>query len=157
MPTKRVLFDARRSGNKVIEVDRGANAIMASIGRLRGKHPTAIVGFYGDLAERATINEFGAPAANIPQRSFIRSTYDEEQKNMVRIRDLFMPKVIEGKLSATNALAAVGHYLAERIQQKIEDLKSPPNAPSTIKKKGFDDPLIETRAMHDGIIVSVEE
>lgn len=35
---------------------------------------TVDVGIWGDLATRAVINEFGAPRAGIPERSFMRST-----------------------------------------------------------------------------------
>lgn len=157
MVTRKVLFDGRRTGNRVVEVDRGANQIFATIGHIRGKSPRAFVGLYGKLAERAWINEFGAPLANIPQRSFIRSTYDEELPEMVKIRNRFMEKVITGKLSPKNAIAAIGFYLAEKIQQKIIDLKDPPNAPRTIAKKGFDDPLRETDEMLNNVTVTVED
>lgn len=157
MVRKRVLFHGGRTGNSVIEVDRGAQQIYATLGRMRGNTPSVHVGYQGYLAERATINEFGAPVANIPERSFIRSTYDEEQPEMIKIRDKFMEKVILGKLDPKIALAAVGHYLAEKIQQKIVELKDPPNAPLTIAKKGFDDPLIEHGDMLRGIIVTVSE
>lgn len=44
-------------------------------------------------------------------------------------------------------LQIMGELLAGQLRASIIAMKSPPNAPSTIRKKGFDDPLIDTGYM----------
>jgi hypothetical protein len=154
--TKKVIFDGRRTGNRVIEVDRGARRIFARIANIRGKGSVAKVGLIGDLADRATHNEFGAPRANVPERSFIRSTFDEERPNMLRIRNNLMEAILFGSTTVKEALLIVALYLESKIKQKIVELSDPPNAPSTIEKKGFNNPLVETLRMRDGVTSTVE-
>lgn len=46
---------------------------------------TVKVGVFGSRAGVAAIHEYGAPGANIPERSFERSTFSEQKENVVRI------------------------------------------------------------------------
>lgn len=46
---------------------------------------TVKVGIFGSKAPIATIHEYGAHGANIPERSFERSTFSEQKENVVRI------------------------------------------------------------------------
>ena len=41
----------------------------------------------------ATIHEFGAPAAGIPQRSFVRATVDEHRADIARIQRALAARV----------------------------------------------------------------
>ena len=43
------------------------------------------VGVFGEPAFRATVHEFGAPSRNIPERSFVRSSFNENKKGIVNI------------------------------------------------------------------------
>jgi hypothetical protein len=45
------------------------------------------------------------------------------------------------------AAGFIGNVARDDIKKTIKDMKEPGNAPSTIAKKGFDDPLIETRKL----------
>jgi hypothetical protein len=61
-------------------------------------------------------------------------------------------KKIAAGLKATNGdgekvLGAMGLDIQGALIQSIRDTKEPPNAPYTIKKKGFNDPLIDTGDM----------
>ena len=49
----------------------------------------------------------------------------------------------------------LGDRAALIIADKIRTMSSPPNAPATIKRKGFNNPLVETGTMQDSIIVEV--
>ena len=68
-----------RKGSSVALFDTGElySQIDADIQRMSAK-----VGVIGSKAEIATHHEFGAPAAGIPERSFIRSTFNEEKGKM---------------------------------------------------------------------------
>lgn len=52
-------------------------------------------------------------------------------------------------------LEKVGIIAVGKVQQYMTDLKSPPNAPSTITKKGSSNPLIESGALRQSVTYSV--
>lgn len=52
---------------------------------------------------------------------------------------------------ATAALHLVGQNIEGQLRQSIKDTNSPPLAPSTIARKGFDKPLIETAHMFNSV------
>jgi len=110
----------------------------------RGNIHTAGVGF---------INEFGS--GNIPERSFIRSTIDEQSGRIVQLVAENLDQVNTKKLPAKTMLARLGLFVQEVIKNKINTLSDPPNAPFTIAKKGFNNPLIDTRHMQDNITFKV--
>lgn len=102
-----------------------------------------------DIYKKGLVNEFGDDSQNIPERSWIRSTFDENEKAMIaaiiqdirKADDMDLPKTIE----------ELGDMMVLLFKRKVEHMRSPPNAPATIRKKGFDDPLIETREMVESI------
>lgn len=49
------------------------------------------------------------------------------------------------------ALKEMAQALANRVRQEIIEKSTPANAPSTVAKKGFNDPLIETGEMRDNV------
>jgi hypothetical protein len=90
----------------------------------------------------AAMNEFGHGTS--PPRPFFR--------NMVRDKSPEWPKGIATQLKATNydvnlTLNRVGEAIRGQLVQSINDLTEPPLAPSTIKRKGFDKPLIDKGIM----------
>lgn len=48
---------------------------------------------------------------------------------------------------AEKALALMGEGISDQMRESIRNWQAPPNAPSTIAKKGFNKPLIETAVM----------
>lgn len=53
--------------------------------------------------------------------------------------------------TSTSDAAALGKHLQESLQQEILDFAEPRNADTTIERKGFNDPLIETGTMYDSV------
>lgn len=105
------------------------------------------------VAEVAMFNEFGTtgrgpghentagPAfANgaVPERSFIRSTIDENEALINSWRTEMIEKVIAGDWDVEKALDAIGFRIKTLIQNKIESNVPPPNAPSTLDQKRRD-------------------
>ena len=103
------------------------------------------------VAYVATIQEFGAPAVNIPPRPFMRPTVTQQKDTWVKILAQDVPKVALGKMSAFDALDKVGIQAAADIQTTISTIYSPPNAPATIKAKGSSKPLIDTGYMYASV------
>jgi len=56
-----------------------------------------------------------------------------------------------------HVIEGVGIVAAGATQQFMTDLKTPPNAPYTIKKKGSDNPLIDTGAMRASVTSTTTE
>jgi len=57
---------------------------------------------------------------------------------------------------SVDILNRVGVIAVAKVQQFMTELKSPPNAPSTIKKKGSSNPLIDSGALRQSITSKIE-
>lgn len=79
---------------------------------------------------------------HIPERSFLRTGYDENRDAVLKKARLMMADVTSGKMSADTLLEAVGMELADRIRDYAVELDSPPNHPFTVEQKGSSNPLI---------------
>jgi len=101
-----------------------------------------------DLAEIAIENEFGT--LTTPERSFMRSTIDENKDKIINAIAKEENKAIDGKQTISKMLARIGLIIRSMIQKKIKDAANwaTPNAPSTIAKKGAGKPpLTDTGQM----------
>ncbi len=45
----------------------------------------------------------------------------------------------------------IGGLFVNELKKAIEDWSTPPNAPSTVAEKGFNDPLIKTETMKNSV------
>jgi hypothetical protein len=54
-------------------------------------------------------------------------------------------------IKAKDALSLLGSIMVGQLKASIIAMKTPPNAPSTIRKKGFDNPLIDTSHMLNSV------
>lgn len=106
-----------------------------------------------DFAQMATI---GAHTIRIPERSFMRSTFDEQRPKIERRMEKLFDMILHGKMAPTRALEAIGMEHGKQIQRKITTLREPPNSPVTIRKKGKSNPLIDSGQMRDVIRHVVE-
>ena len=107
------------------------------------------------LAEIATYNEYGT--RTIPERSFIRST---DKENMSRWFDKIVAgqkAIYDGTSTVKKVLTDIGIDAQKKIRSKILNMSTPPNAESTIKKKGFDNPLVDTGILVTKIKYKVEK
>ena len=111
----------------------------------------------------AATNEFGTTIAGknnnvtIPERNFIRSTFDENVDKLMKLAERLYDKILGGKLTPEAALKLWGNFLVGLIQEKIVSLKSPVNAKSTIKKKGSENPLIDTGRLRQSISFELDD
>lgn len=96
------------------------------------------------MAELATIHEFGSPAANVPERSFIRRTFTAKESEVTAMITRLLGAVVNKGMSASRALELLGAFAAAEVKKTITEGVSPPNAPSTVAKKGSSRPLIDT-------------
>ena len=66
-------------------------------------------------------------------------------------------KVLRGNEKAQQAFREIGTDVQKKVQKRIDEGQFVPNAPSTIKRKGHDHPLIDTGTMRDSISYTVCE
>lgn len=101
------------------------------------------------IAEYAAYNEFGTE--NIPERSFMRSAFDENLSSIKQDMDARYGQVTRGEINVKDALGLVGLRHQDQIKNKIDTNIPPPNAPATIAAKGSSRTLIDTGAMKNSI------
>lgn len=106
------------------------------------------------VLEVATIHEFGT--STIPERSFIRAYFDENQTRIRKMMTALMGSVIEGKRTKEQVLEILGQKLVGEIQARIAARIPPPLAPETVRRKGSDVPLIDTGQLRSSITYKVD-
>ena len=101
------------------------------------------------VAQVATDNEYGTE--HIPARPFMGKTYADNQDRFADTAGKVMGAAISGRLTVDSALQVIGVEQATAVKSSINDWTDPPNAPSTIKKKKKNDPLVDSRVMRDSV------
>lgn len=101
------------------------------------------------IAEYAAYNEFGTES--IPERSFMRSAFDENVAEIQRDMTAQYGRVQAGQITVRTALGLVGLRHQDHIKNKIDTNIPPPNSPVTIALKGSSHTLIDTGAMKNSI------
>lgn len=101
-------------------------------------------------------NHYGT-SRGIPARPFILLAM---KKNEARYRNFIKDQafsILRGETTQEQVLNRLGAIVASDIQQSITDLKTPPNAPSTIRAKGSSNPLIDTGRMRSAVTFRVTD
>lgn len=118
------------------------------------KRKTVTVGFFDEtypdgkrVGKIATINEYGVPEHNQPPRPFMRYTVIKNKKKWIDILQDILPQ----NMNIERSLSILGDVIADDVSQMIKAFAVPPNAPSTIARKGFNDPLVDTGRMRDSV------
>lgn len=101
------------------------------------------------IAEYAAANEYGTE--NIPERSFMRSSFDENLGNIQRDMNNEAGKVMRGERDILSALGVVGMKHQARVKRKIGSNIQPANHPETIARKKSSRTLIDTGAMLNSV------
>lgn len=118
------------------------------------EHPNAKI----SLIELAAIHEFGSPAANIPERSFLRAPL----RGTTWLPDLcakLTKGVLIGRFTPERAMAILGETSVAAIKRYITtgDGVPPPLQPETIARKGSSRPLVDTSRLLNSITYVVEK
>ena len=101
-----------------------------------------------DLVEIAAYNEFGS--STTPARPFMRQSFERHQDQLQKACDAVNQTISNGG-TAEQGLNQLGVMCKGLVQQEIVDGGFAPNAPSTIKKKGSSQPLIDTGTMRQSV------
>ena len=102
---------------------------------------------------------------HIPERSFLRSTYDEQRQAVIKVMRARLQKatkqeLISGKLFEI-CLKTACQWLVDQVKRKISDSKSWASSNSKVtvflksKHKGKDQPLMDTGAMRAAVTYQI--
>lgn len=139
-------------------IDKGFNNYKDAFKGLDSKK--VAVGLFSNAGDDVLIkgiaNEFGARAGKngsvvIPERSYIRSTYNKNYKKVSRRFTQIAKSISNGSYNVDRKLKLIGLEQEKKTKKTLTDLKHPPNAPSTIKAKGSSNPLIDTGELRSKI------
>lgn len=89
----------------------------------------------------------------IPSRPFFRSMI---QKNKGSWPEQLGKIIKAADYDETIALGRLGTMVAEQLQESIREFNDPKNAKSTVSKKGFDKPLVESSHMLNSVASEVK-
>ena len=138
----RLVREAQRAG--VPDVDIG----FFSTARYQDGTPVAAV---------AAAHEFGVrldeAGPNIPERPFFRQANARIEAG---IADVLEGQIENGMLDPA-AAGRIGAWAAGIVQDSIVRLRTPPNSPATIARKGSSNPLIDTGHMRQSVTWRVHQ
>lgn len=128
--------------------------IMSELNKL-DKKPFVKVGLIGNkqhkgknstVVEVGMAHEFGAPSKNIPERSFMRSTFDERKEKWFRKTRRLHSLILGGRGEVFSGLKKIGLSIEKDIKDKF--IKQDPSwaqlSDKTIKRKKSSKILIDT-------------
>lgn len=127
------------------QIDRGWDALKTAARNVRDGKSYAKVGVLGSSTKAARrgspltsvdlalIHEFGT--ARIPERSFIRSTFERKKGELILLMARLVPGVYAGTMSVEQMLNIVGAQLAAEMKNTIREGIAPPLALSTLARR----------------------
>lgn len=138
----------------VTDTDKGYKATLAALRRMAGsKHVVIGVrsgpggqkppGSSLNLAEIASVNEFGSADGRVPERSFLRSTVDKNKTAYAGMAVAAVARAAEPGGDIERELDLIGLRIASDVKQAIANGIGPANAESTKARKGSDKPLVD--------------
>lgn len=88
---------------------------------------------------------------NIPERSFVRKTFDEKKGEIEKSCEKILEQVINLQVAPRAFFETLGELCVGFIQDYMTSLSSPTNSPATIKMKGSSNPLIDSGRLKESI------
>jgi phage gpG-like protein len=153
------------------EVDHGLEQLRRQLQTIRDGDSFVKAGVVGEKAsadhggitdgDLAMVHEFGATierggeTITIPERSFIRSSFDTGRAAYVEQLRRRIQDVYDGKGTIAQALAALGEAMSTDMRKRIDSGELPPIKPETAARKGSDQPLVDTGRLRDSIAQEV--
>lgn len=111
------------------------------------------------LIELAAIHEFGSPAAGIPERSFIRRTFETQKAALEEIIGKLARLVVTKGMAPRKALGILGAWAVAEINKTVKEGEGvpPPLQQRTIDRKGSTRPLIDTGRLLQAVTYEVSD
>jgi hypothetical protein len=93
----------------------------------------------------------------IPERSFIRAGWDENEKEILDKVESLVLEAIEKGISVDAVLDGTGQETQGRIRDYARDLKDPENHPFTVEQKGSSNPLVDSGNLIQNITYEIKK
>lgn len=153
-------------------ISRETKGLTALIKRMQQLDNTEVeVGFFEEdrygpennnlpVALVAYLNEYGHSIGpqGVPERPFMHETFGDRmgQFHMARaMREVFITAIKDGR-AVERLLKKLGHMVGDLLEVAIIDYPGS-NSPTTIARKGFDDPLRDTDRMLNSVKFQVHK
>lgn len=91
----------------------------------------------------------------IPARPFIRGTFDKRKDEIDKLSKQCIENIVFKEMTAYQAYKILGEELVNLTRDYLTNLSKPANNPSTIKKKGSSNPLIDTGELRKRITYKI--
>lgn len=104
----------------------------------------------GAVVNRAIWNHYGT-SRGIPARPFLAIAMRKNRSKYIQALRTSAAKLIRGQTTLDTVMNKLGILAQGDIQMSITELRTPPNAPSTIAAKGSSNPLIDTGEMRQAV------
>ena len=139
-----------------VNLKKTKKALAAMVKRMKGDQEV-VVGLPSDsqpypdgisVIEVGINNEFGI---TVPERSFLRSTISDKRREYSKEVEKLAQRAFQKGKPVSIVLNVMGVKMQADVQEKIRSSVPPPNAPSTVEKKGSSVTLIDSGHMHSSI------
>lgn len=132
-------------GNGVLDIDRGWKKLREQLQAAKGAHTK--VGVQADARRQdaspmvviAMAHEFGTEDKNPPERSWLRSTHDENREKIAILMRAEWKAILAGTSTPMRSLGLIGAWMQAKIQNKIRKGIAPQLADSTKKRRAGPD------------------
>lgn len=149
------IIDKDKGWKKIQKILRSSNQPHVKVGIMGADATAAHAHTELTNVEVGSFHEFGI---GVPQRSFIRDTFDYNRDRYYRALKAMAQRVVAGKYSLKVGMEAVGQLAESDFIGRIETNNPPftPLADSTIRRKGSSKPLIDTGQLKNSITHATE-
>lgn len=106
------------------------------------------------MIELAAVHELGSPAAGIPERSFIRATFEDPETiaDQKKVSEKLARRIVFGKLQIDEALGILGLWGVSKVKNAISEKKIKQGlSPDTVAKKKSTTALVDTGRLINAI------
>lgn len=130
---------------------RSGKDVALNVGWFGGEHPTGQpIPLVAAWTEEGHMTGWGGYA---PPRPAVRVGF-VNQLPKDRWMEKYIPlidMIARGNLTWEGYHLAIGEEMKDRLKESIRIWSKPPNAPSTIAKKGFNDPWIDSLTVYESV------
>lgn len=128
-----------RGWNRIQQMFRANRLRFVAVGLIEKTNARSDSGLTN--AQLGTIHEFGL---GVPERSFLRSTFDKNQESWWRSLKTRAGMVLAGRIDPEETLDRMGAMIQGEVRDAIRAGIPPALAPATVNRKGSSKPLIDT-------------
>lgn len=105
-------------------------------------------------ANFSSTHAVSAYTITIPPRPFFRGMVKDKSPQW---GSDFVKLLKKADYDVQNAMMMMGEHIKGQLMSAINDFSDPANAPSTIRKKGFNKPLTDTATMRNNVDYAIDE